>query len=218
MVSLLIALMLALGLPSDSLGGESALQWIPQRLEIAQTAKPLLLPANGCALPCLLGIQLEEIDRAQVALTHATHPWSYGARGLAWSYGSDRWSMYLETHVAWWWNGRQPSWLGRGTLYDIGRYDYLRFSTRMTVLDTWLALGMPDGGYFVPSYGSRNKFCGRSLYEAHYGKQLLVRAWVDQPVTPASFWFAEVDVQFDVYHHNAAIMRLRDDRCEDLRP
>lgn len=198
-----------------------SLQGIEQRIKFYTSVRSILIPLEGCALPCALGIQPGATSKAEAEMQLTSDLWSRGTDFYD-SKGQDRFSLVEETQVSWEWNGTQPSWLHSGLMGFSWLQDgtpiveYLRFGTKLTILDSLIALGKPQGGHYIPRYTGVDHapWCSLSLYEADYADDLHVFAWIKQPVNPITFWLAPAWIQYGAGNlYPADTPYVSDDYC-----
>jgi hypothetical protein len=158
--------------------------------------RAFLMPTEGCAAPCFMGIR-PGITSDSVAYDRLqTHGWVLETNqvlGTADTLGQSR-----DAQFTWRWNGRQPAVL-RTPFLEAGEIDVqagiVRSIKVRTVLPfgvVWLTLGRPGYGFTRPSKIYLGRVANHMAYYPARG--LLAQSQIDYPTSPDTFWNAPVDL------------------------
>jgi hypothetical protein len=154
--------------------------------------RALLIPPEGCAMPCFLGIQpgVTSVDEAVILLSD--HPWIE--------------RVFVERrplvhYLYWTWNGSQPDFVDDPRsrmpphLWAQNRIvQYIALPTDIPYADLFTLWGTPDGGRFDASrFRDSSGFRSNANHAAAYfNGQVLIDTDVHCPIEERRFWESTV--------------------------
>lgn len=194
--------------------------------------KSYFIAADGCTLPCQLGIELGITTGPEAAQIWLNNKWIIvdSLNPSPW-YSQGKYELVLKTYYVWYWSGYQPTWIKDYFITDRDWGDgspvlrNLQISTSLTIGDTLLLLGLPEGGnVLLKSIYQQNaelKACPDAFYDAIYDSgKLHIRADIQYPLSIISFLQTPVDIEFEPrpaeYRHTVDF--INESPCTELLP
>jgi hypothetical protein len=158
--------------------------------------RAFLLPPEGCAPPCFMGIRVGSMTTGQVIEWLEQHPWV--ERVLL----TENFAATRRGFVGWKWNGGQPGLFDGSSSGALWIRDhvvrFVRVQTTIPFGSLWLLLDEPASGTFRVE----RDFIAAGPVIVHYaafpGAAFTAQITVSCPLRPAEFWQKPVLLQYYV--------------------